>query len=47
MITVNCPKCGADNEVDYEAGDESCVCDGCDAILLIYEHEGEISVGVV
>jgi hypothetical protein len=36
-MTIHCPKCNAENDVDYNAGDESLVCDECEAILLVNE----------
>lgn len=37
--TVECPKCGTENEFDLE--NDGIVCDGCDAILNIDETPEE------
>jgi ribosomal protein S27E len=41
-MTIRCPKCDVENELDYSAGDETLVCEGCDALLMVNE-DGSVS----
>lgn len=43
-ITITCPRCGRENEMDDE--NESLVCNRCDAILLVFDNEGKIEVTI-
>lgn len=43
-MTVKCPKCDVENEIDYEAGDETLVCRSCDALLLVCVEGDKVDV---
>jgi transcription initiation factor TFIIIB Brf1 subunit/transcription initiation factor TFIIB len=36
-MTITCPRCDTDNEIDYENGDDSTVCRCCEAIIGVDE----------
>lgn len=46
-MIVRCPKCDVENEIDYEAGDDTLVCRSCEAILIVCVEGGRVEVAEI